>query len=118
MKILLIPKAIGSGNISEDMIKPILAYPNSVCTETYLMIGPFNNETECKNVMSYINTKFFHFLMGIKKVTQDATSKVYQFIPLQDFSKPWTDQELYTKYNLTQEEIDFIESMVRPGVGV
>ena len=115
---LFIPKAIGSGNISEDYIKPILGHPNSVCTETYIMVGPFQDEQECKNVMSYINTKFFHFLMGLKKVTQDATSKVYQFIPLQDFSKPWVDKELYEKYNLTKEEIQFIESMVRPEVGV
>lgn len=115
---LFIPKAIGSGNISEDYIKPILGYPNSVCTETYIMVGPFQDEQECKNVMRYINTKFFHFLMGLKKVTQDATSKVYQFIPMQDFSKPWVDKELYEKYNLSKEEIDFIESMVRPEVGV
>ena len=115
---LFIPKAIGSGNISEDFIKPILGTPNTICTETYIMCGPFENEQTCKNVMSYINTKFFHFLMGLKKVTQDATAKVYQFIPMQDFSKPWTDKELYTKYNLLQKEIDFIESMVNPNVGV
>ena len=53
-------------------------------------------------------------MMGLAKITQDATSKVYQFIPMQDFSKPWTDAELYAKYNLTQEEIDFIESMIKP----
>ena len=64
--------------------------------------------------MSYIKTKFFRFLVLLKKNTQDATSKVYQFVPIQDFSKPWTDEELYKKYNLTQEEIDFIESMIRP----
>ena len=82
------------------------------------MAGPFSNEQECKNVISYINTKFFHFLMGLKKVTQDATSKVYQFIPIQDFSKSWTDKELYEKYKLSKEEIEFIESMVRPEIGV
>lgn len=114
---LFIPKAIGSGNISDDYIKPILGYPNTICTETYIMAGPFSNEQECKNVISYINTKFFHFLMGLKKVTQDATSKVYQFIPIQDFSKSWTDKELYEKYKLSKEEIEFIESMVRPEIG-
>lgn len=81
------------------------------------MAGPFSNEQECKNVIGYINTKFFHFLMGLKKVTQDATSKVYQFIPIQDFSKYWTDKELYEKYKLSKEEIEFIESMVRPEIG-
>jgi site-specific DNA-methyltransferase (adenine-specific) len=52
--------------------------------------------------------------MGLKKNTQDALAKVYSFVPLQDFSKPWTDEELYKKYKFTQEEIDFIESMIRP----
>lgn len=115
---IFIPKAIGSGNMSEDYIKPILGEPNSICTETYIMFGPFENEMICRNVISYINTKFFHFLMGLKKVTQDATAKVYQFIPMQDFSKPLTDKKLYEKYNLTDDEIAFIESMVNPEVGV
>jgi site-specific DNA-methyltransferase (adenine-specific) len=50
----------------------------------------------------------------LKKNTQNGTRGVYQFVPLQDFSKSWTDEELYAKYGLTQEEIDFIESMIRP----
>ena len=64
--------------------------------------------------MSYISTKFFHFLLTLKKNTQDATKKVYELVPMQDFSKPWTDKELYEKYQLTQAEIDYIEAMVRP----
>ena len=113
-----VPKAIGSGELGNDIIKPIIGEPNSICTQTYIMFGPFKSKTECENVCSYINTKFFHFLMGLKKVTQDAMAKVYTLIPMQDFSKPWTDKELYEKYKLTQEEINFIESMVRPEVGV
>lgn len=61
-----------------------------------------------------MQTKFFHLMLGLKKVTQHTTSKVYQFVPLQDFSKPWTDEELYAKYGLTEEEIAFIESMIKP----
>ena len=113
-----VPKAIGSGELGNDIIKPIIGEPNSLCTQTYIMYGPFENENICKNVISYVNTKFFHFLMGLKKVTQDAMAKVYTLIPMQDFSKPWSDKELYQKYNLTEEEIAFIESMVRPEVGV
>ena len=64
--------------------------------------------------MSYMATKLFRFLVLIKKNTQNAPRGVYEFVPLQDFSKPWTDEELYKKYNLTQEEIDFIESMIKP----
>lgn len=111
------PKAVGSGNSKDDIIKPIIGEPHTICTETYIVMGPFQNKKECENVCSYINTKFFHFLLTLRKVTQDATSKVYSFIPMQDFSKPWTDKELYEKYKLTDEEIAFIESMVRPEVG-
>lgn len=111
---LFIPKAVGSGDMRDDWVKPIIGEPNSLCTETYVVVGPFNTEKETKNVYSYTQTKFFHFMMGLAKITQDATSKVYQFVPMQDFSKPWTDEELYKKYNLSQEEIDFIESMIKP----
>ncbi len=111
---LFVPKAIGSGNMSEDWLKPLIGEPNSICTETYIVVGPFGNKNETENVYSYTQTKFFHFMMGLAKITQDATSKVYQFVPMQDFSKPWTDEELYAKYNLSKEEIDFIESMIRP----
>ena len=78
------------------------------------MIGPFESQTVCKNVMSFLRTKFFRFLVLLKKNTQHATNKVYQFVPLQDFSHPWTDEMLYKKYDLTPEEIAFIESMIRP----
>jgi site-specific DNA-methyltransferase (adenine-specific) len=61
-----------------------------------------------------LRTKFLRFLVLLKKNTQDAPARVYQFVPLQDFSKPWTDEELYKKYGLTDEEIQFIESMIRP----
>ena len=64
--------------------------------------------------MSYISCKFFRFMVLLLKSTQHATKAVYQLVPMQDFSKPWTDEELYAKYGLTQEEIDFIESMIRP----
>ena len=65
-----------------------------------------------------MNTKFFHFLLGLKKITQNSTKDSYSFIPMQDFSKSWTDKELYEKYKLSKEEIEFIESMVRPEIGV
>jgi len=93
---------------------PFLGLPNTCCTETYVVIGPFEDKKETENVISYIKTKFFRFLVLLKKNTQHAAAKVYQFVPLQDFSHPWTDEMLYKKYGLTQEEIAFIESMIRP----
>lgn len=94
--------------------KPFIGLPNSCCTETYLHIGPFDNEEESNNTISYIKTKFYRFLVLLIKNTQHAPAKVYQFVPLQDFSHPWTDEMLYKKYGLTPEEIAFIESMIRP----
>lgn len=111
---ILTPKAIGSGDSKTDKVKPIIVEPNSVCTETYIVFGSYVDKQTAENVCSYIRTKFFHFLLTLRKNTQDALARVYQFVPMQDFSKPWTDEELYKKYNLTQEEIDFIESMIKP----
>lgn len=114
---VIVPEAIGSGDSLTDWVKPIIAPPNSITTATYLCIGPLKDELECKNVCSYINTKFFHFLLTLKKNTQHTPAKVYSLIPIQDFSKSWTDKELYEKYKLSKEEIEFIESMVRPEIG-
>lgn len=111
---IIIPKAVGTGNPKTDVIKPLYCEPNSCCTETYLLVGPFESKEICENVISYISTKFFHFLVTLQKNTQDCMKKVYSFVPIQDFSKPWTDEELYIKYGLTVDEIAFIESMIKP----
>ena len=94
--------------------KPFYGAPDTCCSETYLVIGPFHSKQTCENVMTYMRTKFFRFLFLLRKNTQHATSKVYQFVPMQDFSEKWTDEKLYKKYNLTEEEIVFIDSMIRP----
>jgi site-specific DNA-methyltransferase (adenine-specific) len=93
--------------------KTEIAGIDTACTETFLRIGPFESEQECKNVKSYIETKFFRCLVGARK-NKNMTQSTYSFVPLQDFSKPWTDEELYAKYGLTEEEIAFIESMIKP----
>ena len=93
---------------------PFVGEIPSCCTETYLTIGGFEDVTTANNVISYIKTKFFRFLVSLLKVTPRAVKQVYQFVPLQDFSKPWTDKELYEKYGLSEEEINFIESMIKP----
>lgn len=111
---VLAPKAIGSGDSREDWVKPLLSEPNSICTETYIILGAYENKELAENLISYTQTKFFHFMLTLKKVTQDATAKVYSCVPIQDFNEEWTDEKLYRKYGLTQEEIDFIESMIKP----
>lgn len=88
--------------------------PDEICTFSYFVAGPFNTKRELENAITYLKTKFARFLI-LQAVTSINLSKdKFQFVPMQDFSKPWTDAELYTKYNLTQEEIDFIESMIKP----
>ena len=113
---VFIPEA-GSGSDSFPhpiLGKPFVGAPGTVSSETYLVIGPFENEEICNNVVAYIKTRFFRFLVMLKKPSQHATSKVYSFAPVQDFSKRWADEDLYAKYGITEEEITFIESMVRP----
>jgi site-specific DNA-methyltransferase (adenine-specific) len=109
---VFVPRAWGVGNVNKDKVNPFIGKPNSVCTETYSAIGPFDTLEEAENVMSYINTKFFHFLVSIVKITQAAAKHVYKLVPMQDFSKPWTDTELYEKYGFTKEEISLIETSV------
>jgi site-specific DNA-methyltransferase (adenine-specific) len=108
-----------AGSGSDAFPHSILSVPfygtaGTACTETYVTIGPFSDKNECDNVISYIKTRFFRFLVMLMKPTQNALRKVYSLVPLQDFSEAWTDEKLYAKYGLTQEEIAFIESMIRP----
>ncbi len=93
--------------------KIVVAEPNMACTETFLRIGPFSNEQEALRAKQYMETKFFRILVGARK-NKNMTRNTYSFVPLQDFSKNWTDEKLYKKYKLTKEEIEFIESMIRP----
>ena len=113
---VFISRAYGAGEDFPHQIlnKPFVGEPNSCCTETYLCIGSFDSKEKAENTITYISTKFFRFMVLLKKNTQDAPARVYELVPMQDFSKPWTDEELYAKYGLTQEEIDFIESMIKP----
>lgn len=94
--------------------KPFVGVPGTICNMTYLLVGPFEKKKVAENVTNYIATKFFRFLVSLMKNTQNAYKKVYTYVPMQDFSKSWTDEELYEKYGLTKEEIAFVESMIKP----
>lgn len=107
--------ASGSDSFPHSILgAPFIGAPGTASTETYLAIGPFKNRKECQNVISYISTRFFRFVVLQKKPSQNATRKVYDFIPTQDFARSWSDDDLYKKYAITKEEIIFIESMIRP----
>jgi len=111
---IFVPRVWGVGNPISDWVNPFVVGKNTCSTETFLTIGPFKSELYAKNAILYMQTKFFHFMVSIMKNTQQAMQRVYSFVPLQDFSKPWTDKELYAIYALSDEEIAFIESMIRP----
>ena len=88
--------------------------PNEVCTETYLVLATFDSKKEAENLCSYASTKSFRFLLLQALTSIHITKESFLFVPLQDFSHPWTDEMLYQKYGLNEEEIAFIESMIRP----
>ena len=108
---VLIPNAGNPGSTVLGRMK--ISEPGSCSSNTYnLYIASSRKEAE--SVLSYFNTKFVRFLVGVKTITQHTPPKVFGIVPLQDFSKPWTDAELYAKYKLTKDEIAFIESMIKP----
>lgn len=113
---IFISKAYNAGdNYPHQIINvPFYGEQNSVCTETYLVIGGFTSKMEAENALSYMRTRLFRLLVLLKKISQNTTSSTYLFVPMQDFNEPWTDEKLYKKYGLTEEEIAFIESMIRP----
>ena len=88
--------------------------PNEVCTHSYFVIGPFNSLKEGENLLSYLRTRFVRFLIMQCMSAVNLSKAVFAFVPLQDFSHPWTDEMLYKKYDLKDDEIAFIESMIRP----
>jgi len=94
--------------------RPIVAAPPSASTETYIIVGSYSRQSSASNLASYIRTKFFRFLVGLIKNTQDTTKDKFSFVPLIPVDQIWTDKALYSHFNLTQDEIDFIESMIRP----
>ena len=87
---------------------------DEVCTETYLVISAFEDRKKADNLVSYLKTKFTRFLLLQALSSIHITKGSFQFVPKQDYSEEWTDEKLYAKYGLTEEEIDFIESMIRP----
>lgn len=111
---IYIPKAWGTGDSRKDWLNPFVIEVPSCCTETYLVIGPFENKSIAENVITYTQTKFFHFMVSLIKNTQNSMKKVYEFVPIQDLSELWSDEKLYEKYNFDEAEIEFIESMIRP----
>lgn len=114
---VFMPRANNIGTeLNDDNLNTFVGAPCTVCTEAYIAvgIGHLHDETESKNLANYMRTKFARFMHSLAKASQDATSKTFVFVPTQDFSKSWSDSDLYKKYNLTDSECAFIEKMIKP----
>ena len=120
---VFVPEANGSGAIGEVLSTPLIGEPLIGHTDTFLTIGNFSLEEEAQNCMKYIKSKFARTMLGVLKVTQHNSRKTWYYVPLQDFTSSsdiyWSqsvaeiDVQLYKKYGLSQEEIEFIETNVR-----
>ena len=88
--------------------------PQEIATESYLAIGKFDTYQEADNLLSYMKTKFMRFLLLQGLTSMNITKDRFLFVPLQDFSESWTDEKLYKKYNLSPEEIAYIEGLIKP----
>lgn len=112
---VLVPEAYNGGDSLPHPIvgKSLIAPSPSVCTQSFLFFS-VDSEEQAKSMQSYYATRFFRFLVSLRKITQHATHSTYAWVPIQEWDRDWTDDQLYTKYQLTDEEISYIESQVRP----
>lgn len=116
---LFLPKT-GSGRERErtgvDLVlsPPIVGEPGSVCTQTYLVAGPLRSQVEAASVESYLRTRLARFLVSLRKPAQDVFRSMYRWVPVQPWDRTWTDADLYEKYGITESEVAFINSMIRP----
>lgn len=111
---VLVPKAFNGGDAVPHQIlgKPLIAPSPSVCTQSFLFFY-VNSQKAAKSLQSYYTTRFFRFLVSLRKITQDATHSAYTWVPLQVWNRTWTDEALYEMYGITKKEQAFIESQVR-----
>jgi site-specific DNA-methyltransferase (adenine-specific) len=113
---VLVSKASPGGDEYPHLIlgKPFIGPANTVSTETYLIVDFPKSVKAGQNLISYMETRFFRFLVSLIKNTQNISRGSFAFVPVQDLSQPWTDEALYKRYKISKEEIAFIESMIKP----
>jgi site-specific DNA-methyltransferase (adenine-specific) len=108
-----------AGNPGTDGARRVLAKievlpPGTICTETYLVIGSYAKEEQARNLVAYMKTRFFRFLLSLFMYSHSITKDTYAFVPILDMTKRWSDEQLYKRYDLTKDEIAFIEAKIRP----
>lgn len=105
----------GDGDIVDVVLgEPIALAPGSACTQTYFIVGLFDTRAETENFAYYLATKFVRFLVLQRKTTQHVTPDRFRFVPMLDMKRRWTDEDLYRRFKLTQEERDYIEKTIKP----
>lgn len=111
----MVPAAYGErGARPARILGPTLvASSPSVCTQTYLFFSVYD-QNEADSLNSYLKTRFFRHLVSLRKITQHATRATYTWVPIQTWDRLWTDETLYKKYDITNDEISLINSMIRP----
>lgn len=113
---VFIPKAGSDGGqkIPDVVIgKPEVGEPQSVCTMSFIVAGPLPTEAEANSLHSYLRTKFARFLISLRKISQNTTASVYQWVPTQSWDRIWTDEELYEAYAITDEEREYIDTVIK-----
>jgi len=112
---VLSPKAYGErGAIPAQVLGPTMVVgTTSVCSQTYLCIGPFKTKAEAESFRSYTKTRFFRFLVSLRKISQDALRSTYTWVPQQTWDRTWTDEGLFKKYGLTKAEQAYMAEMIR-----
>lgn len=113
---VLMTRVQGTSSAVETMFlsRPIVAGPGEACTESYVVAGRFDSKQKAQRYAQYLRTRFVRFLVSLRKATQDAAKDVYAFVPDVPLNCEWTDEKLYERYGLTEEEIAFVESIVQP----
>ena len=93
--------------------KPILSKKNSVCTETYIILGSYDKISDAENFLNYVKTKFFRILLYLKKPTQDNPKQTFYYVPKIKMNQEWTDKKLYDYFELSKEDINFINEHIK-----
>ena len=107
-----------AGNPGSDGTRRVLSRteilpPGTVCTETYLVIGHYKTEEEARNLLTYMKTRLFRFLMSLFMYSHGITRDTFAYVPILDMTKTWTDEKLAKRYKLNAEEVAFVESKIR-----
>lgn len=113
---LLMPKAGSDGGqkLPDSVLGlPLIGEPRSVCTQTYLVAGPLKSKLEAENAFAYSRTRFFRFLVSLRKISQDALKSTYRWVPLLDLGQTWSDEELYMHFGISKREVAYIESQIQ-----